>query len=385
MQRLFSRRASFAALVVTAAVVVAGCGSSSSHSSSGGSKATSSTPASTGTSTSSATSSVAADFTKYQTPTGLEGLPKIGKPIPTGKTIDFVICGPAECVPPATDFTQAAKLLGWTVKTINGGIDPASNQAAMAQTVRDHPSAVIFEGLDSAVFQPQLAQLKAAHIPIIAWQTTDKTVIPTNLTIPGPSHYALVTKMMAVAAMQAANGKPNIGFIAVPAFPIYANTIDPQFKAAMKALCASCPVHEYDMPVTSLGKDATARAVNFVRANPGINVLIMDQDSVSLGLQAQLASAGLSNVKDIGLYPSAANLPNLTSGAEFALIPDPYLEMAYLDADALARIFTGQSPAPDIATTAPAAIWTKSNVPSTTELKATLPSYLATFKALWGK
>ena len=326
-----------------------------------------------------------ADFKKFETPQGLQGLPKIGKPIPKGKKIDFVICGPAECVPPSTDFTTAAKRLGWSVKTIDAGIDPASAQSAMAETVRDHPNAVIYEGIDSAVFQPQLKQLKSMHIPVIAWQTTDPTKIPTNMTIPGPSHYKLVTKMMAAAAMVAAGGKPDVAFIAVPAFPIYKNTIDPEFKAAMKSYCPSCQVHEYDMPVASLGKDATQRAVNFVRANPGVNVLINDQDSVALGLKGQLAGAGVSNVKIIGLYPSAANLPNLTDGNEFALIPDPYLEMAYLDADALARIFTGQSPKPDITTTAPASIWTKSNVPSTKTLKATLPNYLSIFTKLWNK
>jgi ribose transport system substrate-binding protein len=140
------------------------------------------------------------------------------------------------------------------------------------------------------------------------------------------------------------------------------------------------------MPVASLGVDATARAVNFVRANPGINVLVMDgQDSVSLGLKAQLAAAGLSNIKDIGVYPGTGNLPNLASGAEFALIPDPFVEMGFLDADALARLFTGQSPLPDMQTTTPAVIWTNSNLPSATTQAPTVANYLATFKALWGK
>lgn len=384
-------RTTAVALAVLGALAVAGCGSSSNSSSSSGSAssagssgASSSTSSGSG-STNSGLAQAQADFKTFQTPQGLEGLTKIGKPIPSGKSVDFVICGPAECVPPGTDFTTAATILGWHVKVINGGIDPGSNKAAMDQAIRDHPDAVIYEGLDSSVFQPELATLKSSHIPTIAWQTSDKSDPPDFLVIPGPSHYKLATKMMAAAVMVATNGKPDVGFIAVPAFPIYANVIDPEFKAAVKSYCSSCQVHEYDMPVPSLGKDATARAVNFVRANPGINVLVMDQDSVSLGLQAQLNGAGLSNVKDIGLYPSAANLPNVASGAEFALIPDPYIEMAFLDADALARIFTGQSPSPDVQTTAPAVIWTKSNLPSTSTLMPTIPDAAARFKALWGK
>lgn len=386
MKKWCGGRALIVALVIAVAGIVAGCGSSKSgststaSSSSGGSSSSSSSGSASG-----GLAQAQADFQKYQTPTGLEGLTKIGKTIPSGKSVDFVICGPAECVPPATDFTQAATILGWHVKTIDGGIDPGSNKAAMDEAVRDHPSAVIYEGLDSSVFQPEIATLKSDKIPVIAWQTTDTPAPPNFLVIPGGSHYKLVTKMMAAAAMVATNGKPDVGFIAVPAFPIYANEIDPEFKAAVKSYCSSCQVHEYDMPVPALGKNATSLAVNFVRANPGINVLVMDQDVVSLGLKAALAGAGLSSVKDVGLYGSAANLPNVADGAEFALVPDPYVEMAYLDADALARLFTGQNPVEDMNTTAPAVIWTKSNLPSTTTLEPNLPSYKSIFLSLWGK
>jgi ribose transport system substrate-binding protein len=373
-----------APLFVCAALLIAACGSSSNTTSSSSQSSNSSGSSSSGTSSAGYTQAQA-DFKTFQTAQGLQGLTPVGKPIPSGKTIDFVVCGPAECLSPSTDFTKAATTLGWHVKVINGGLDPASNQAAMTQAVRDHPDAVIFEGLDSAVFQPQLAQLQAAKIPVIAWQTTDTPHPPNFLVIPGPTHYDLVTKMMAAAAMVATNGKPDVGFVSVPAFPIYPKMIDPKFKAAMKAYCPTCQIHEYPMPATALGKNATSLAVNFARSNSGINVLVMDQDSVSLGIGAQLKSAGLGSVKDIGLYPSSANLPNLTDGSEFALIPDPFLEMAYLDADALSRIFTGQSPVQDMTTTAPAAIWTKSNVPSTTTLAPTLSTYQSVFAKLWGK
>lgn len=379
MHTVFRRGIAPMSCVVLIAALTAGCG--------GTSAGLMNSPDRSARSAASGYAQAKADFKTYLSPQGLQGLTKIGKPIPTGKSIDFVICGPAECVPPATDFTQAATILGWHVKVIDAGIDPGSNIAAMQQTVRDHPAAVIYEGLASTVFQPQLAALKAAHIPVIAWQTTDTPKPPDFLVVPPATnqHYVLITKMAAAAAMVAGNGKPDVAAVIIPGFPITA-VLKANFQSAFRAYCPTCKLKFDPLPVASLGSNDTSLVVNFVRANPGINVVVMDgNDTPSLGLKAALAGAGLDNIKDVGIYPSAANLPNLASGAEFALIPDPFLEMGYLDADALARIFTGQSPAVDMKTTAPAVIWTKNNVPSLTHQAPTVADTKAIFEKLWGK
>jgi len=214
----------------------------------------------------------------------------------------------------------------------------------MEQTIRDRPDAVVYEGLDSSVFQRQLDRLRDMDIPVIAWQTTDEPELPGFYVIPGPSHYDLLVKAAAAAAVVAGEGEANVGHIAVPTFPIYANTIDPGFERELGNYCPDCEYTKFDMPVTSIGRDSAARIVNFLRGNPDINVLVHDQDATALGLDAALRGAGITDVRNVGIYPTEANLPNLESGAEFALLPDPFYEMAYLVVDSLARVFTGGSP-----------------------------------------
>jgi ABC-type sugar transport system substrate-binding protein len=374
-------RLAIAPALAALALIVAACGSSSD--SSGGSTSASTTASSTG---SAGYKQAQTDYKQFQTAQGLTDVPAIGKAVPKGKTIDFVTCGPAACLPPATFTKEAAAKLGWNVKVINGGLDPESNKNAMAQAVKDSPDAVVFEGLDSSVFQAELKQLKAKKIPTIGWQTTDAPSLPDLYVIPGPSHYPLLAKAAAASAMVAGAGKPVIGHIAVPTFPIYKNTIDPEFNKAVKAYCPDCKVKTFDMPVTSIGKDSATRIVNFLRSNNDINVLVHDQDATALGLAPALKGASITGIKNVGIYPTAANLPNLADGSEDTLLPDPFHEMGYLVVDSLARSFTGGSPQQSIDLTAPVAAWTKDNAPQAegNQLPASQPGFEQLFLKAWG-
>jgi ribose transport system substrate-binding protein len=377
--------------LAVASLALAACGSSGDDDSgstgtAGGASTSSATTSGSESDASAGMQQAEADFKKFQTAQGLEDVPPIGKEIPKGKKIDFVICGPAACQPPAQFTKEAAEKLGWSVKVINGGLTPEDNKAAMAQAVRDKPDAVVFEGLDSSVFQGELKQLKDAGIPTVGWQTTDTPALPDFYVIPGPSHYDLLTKAAAAAAIVAGNDKPVIGHIAVPTFPIYKNTIDPLFEKAVKEYCAEFDIKTFDMPVTSIGKDSATRIVNWLRSNQDVNVLVHDQDATALGLAPALKGAGISGIQNVGIYPTAANLPNLQDGSEFALLPDPFAEMGSLVVDSLARVFTDQSPEASVDLTAPVIIWTKDNAPQAegNSLPPAEPGFEQKFLDAWG-
>ncbi len=383
----------FSLLAVIAALAVAGCGSSSKESkpSTSANPSTTSTAAAT-SSSSAASSSVVAkaqeEFKKYEKPIGLENLPKIDKPIPTGKSIDFVICAPAACVPPARYTTELASILGWKTKTIDAGESPGAQQAAMQQTVTEKPSAVVIEGLATEILERQIDALKAEKVPVLLWQVAGaKEEIPRYYTIPGPTLYKEETKALAAASVVAGGEEAEIGLMAVPAFPIYAKTISPEFKEAVTSLCPKCKVDEYQLPVSSLGKNATSLITNYVRGHPGIKVVVNEQDVTSLGLEAALKGAGITDVKDIGLYATEANLPDLAAETEYAIVPDPYHEMAGLIVDSLARVYTGGSPKPDIETSPGVQLWTKTTVPAFSKgvEPPVISSYKTTFEKIWGK
>ncbi len=91
----------------------------------------------------------------------------VGKPIPKGKTIDFIQCGVPACKTEGELFESAAGELGWTIKSINAGTTPEEIKAAYDQAIKDEPDAVLGSGYPRSLFEPEIAELKAKNIPVI--------------------------------------------------------------------------------------------------------------------------------------------------------------------------------------------------------------------------
>src|SRR6185437_4617283 len=66
----------------------------------------------------------------------------IGKSIPTGKTLDWIVCGSPLCTVLTPPLAAAAKVLGWKVVAIPGGLTPETILDAWNQAVANHPDAV---------------------------------------------------------------------------------------------------------------------------------------------------------------------------------------------------------------------------------------------------
>jgi ribose transport system substrate-binding protein len=391
-----------ACLAVGMVVLLAACGSSSSStSSSSGGSTEEAAPAESESGESGETEPVdeseaesggdgyakaQADFKEFLKPATFESMPPVGKPIPEGKTIAFVMCGSPGCKALPELFEQAAKVLGWNVKVINGGLAPEEAQAAMKEAVRLEPDGVVNEGLPREFFVQQVNELKQKGIPLIDWQTVAESEPPDFVQIPGASFYPLVMKMAAASAMVATEGKPVVGHISVPAYPIFAK-MGELLPEALAEYCSACEIKTYEMPVTSIGKDSSTRIVNFLRANPDVNILIIDQNYIPLGLSASLKGAGLENVPTIQLFAGAQNVPEVKAGTMFAMIPDAYPEGMWLTADTFARIFVGEATEADEQATAPSQVWTDENVPQPEGelMPAVSTNYQEVFKEAWGK
>ena len=159
------RRALTAIVPVTALLTLAACGNGT-------------TPAADSTQAAApglpGLSAARAALAKYsERPATISVTQPVGKQIPKGKKIDFILCGVQSCKDLADFFTDAAGQLGWQVKQIATQGTPESVQAAYEQALRDKPDAVVASGFPRAVYAKQLAQLKAAGIPVIQSNADD--------------------------------------------------------------------------------------------------------------------------------------------------------------------------------------------------------------------
>ncbi|UUU37324.1 substrate-binding domain-containing protein [Streptomyces sp. CA-210063] len=106
--------------------------------------------------------------------------PTTGPTAVTDKTIVYVaqtmtnpgVAGAAEGV------REAARVIGWTVRVIDGGGTPAGIQAAMSEAVALRPSGIVIGGFDPNATSQQVARADEAGIPLIGWHA---------VAAPGPS------------------------------------------------------------------------------------------------------------------------------------------------------------------------------------------------------
>jgi ribose transport system substrate-binding protein len=99
----------------------------------------------------------------------------------------------------ANGVRDAARVIGWDVRVIDGGGTPAGIQAAMGEAVALKPSGIVIGGFDPDSTSQQVARADADGIPLIGWHA---------LPSPGPSRHPrlftnVTTRVEDVAAISA--------------------------------------------------------------------------------------------------------------------------------------------------------------------------------------
>jgi ribose transport system substrate-binding protein len=354
------RRAITATLPVTALLALAACGT-------GTTPAADSTQA--GAPGSPGLTAARAALAKYsERPATISVTEPVGKAIPKGKKIDFILCGVQSCKDLAGFFTEAAKELGWQVKQISTQGTPESVQAAYEQAVRDKPDAVVASGFPRAVYAKQLAQLKAAGIPVIQSNADDVTGDGISLLKNGPKDVGVQGEMLASWVVSNSGAKADTVYFDLPAYTILKPVKD-SFAAKYKEWCDGCALDNVDVPITAVGKDMPDRVVSYLRSHPKVTHVVFSLGLLNVGVPAALKTAGITGKHIV-----------VTDGA-MALNSH---ETAWLQADALARHFTGQSMAVGQKAALPNMLVTKDNLPSADGDFPIVEDYKKQFKALWG-
>ncbi|RLV10434.1 sugar ABC transporter substrate-binding protein [Streptomyces griseocarneus] len=78
----------------------------------------------------------------------------------------------------AKGVREAAGVIGWDVRVIDGQGTPAGLQGAFGQAVALHPSGIVVGGFDPLLTSQQLARARAEDIPVVGWHAVAS---------PGPS------------------------------------------------------------------------------------------------------------------------------------------------------------------------------------------------------
>ena len=206
----------------------------------------------------------------------------------------------------------------------------------------------------------------------------------------GAEGQAALARVIGAKAVADLGGSGELGVIGLQGYKIVQD-YDAGFYSEVKQTCPACTIKETDLPLTSLGTSDGTDIVNFLRANPGIKGLLLGYDGLGSDLYTAAKSAGITLPKVYSIATIPTGVQAALAGELTATVPVDYADLGWRDADALARIFTGQTASAlsqDVIYERPV-IWSTQyhDVPSVagSAFPAVVTNYQAEYEKLWGR
>jgi ribose transport system substrate-binding protein len=377
------------AAVMAVLLAAAACGSSGSTS---GTSSTGST-SSTGAAATQATGSPALKQLQAKVDASLKAPTGIGLQTPltskpaAGKSIVGLLTPLAVAQTESNAQAQAAKMLGWSYRTVQEGTGPQDPAQALNAAIVLRPSGIIYYGTPRQPMASALTKAQAAGIPVVATAQVDPLAPPiiANNSNSGPQLSVLGSGVADYVAVNS-DLKASVALVTLPSYPVLAS-FDTGFTKELSSVCPSCSVTQLPQQLTDIGTSTPTAVVNAIRRNPNIKYVIFDTGSVATGVEDALKAAGLGSVVVGGESPDSDAIQQMKSGSNqaWAALSIPIAGFQLMDA--LARHFDGDSLTPVTQETPPWQILTSSNIGSAVldgkDNYVGYANYVAAFAKLW--
>jgi ribose transport system substrate-binding protein len=376
------------ALLAMLVTVVAACGSSSSSSSttseaSSGTEGTSSGgTAEPAASTSTGGETGFADrAAKYKQP--ITEFPGPTAPVtpPTGKKIVAITCSSqgAGCVRAAEGATEAGKVLGWQVTTIDGQGTPNAWNAAILNAISSHADGIVLAAVPPPLVGDALAKAKAAGIPVV------EVFEP----VPAGEAFASVNidhheQGEAIADWVADDSEEKAQVLVVEDTEFETLTERVEGFEEELSKCSGCKVVEHvNSQIGTMANTVPSAVASALQSHPEINYVVSPFDSNAIFASQGVQQAGKEGqVKVVGYEGDPQAVSTIREGGiEVATAADPAEWMGWQAVDALGRAMTGQK-AED--TPVPWKVIDATNLPPNDTWTGDI-DYQAEFEKLWGK
>ncbi|MFD9408116.1 substrate-binding domain-containing protein [Streptomyces sp. NPDC059989] len=315
--------------------------------------------------------------------------PTSGPPAASDKTIVYVaqtmtnpgVAGVAKGV------EEAAKVIGWDVRVIDGEGTPAGIQAALSQAITLKPSGIVIGGFDPRLTSQQVERARAARIPLIGWHAVDA---------PGPSENPelftnITTRVEDVAKISAdwiiarSQGRAGVVLFTDDSIPFAKNKAELIKKEL--AGCSGVRLLTYENIPIPDASNRTPQAVSSLVSrfqdewtdSVAINDLYFADAAPALRAAGRPGSGPPFNIGAGDGDPSA--FQRINSGQfQAATVPEPLSQQGWQIIDEFNRAFAGQ-PAGDYV--APVHIATADNSSGATSWDPS--GYREAYRKIWGR
>ncbi|MGI5193734.1 substrate-binding domain-containing protein [Streptomyces sp. CA-288835] len=315
--------------------------------------------------------------------------PTSGPTAVSGRTIVYVaqtmtnpgVAGTAKGV------REAARVIGWNVRVIDGGGTPAGIQAAMSAAVALRPSGIVIGGFDPDSTSQQVARANAAGIPLIGWHAVAS---------PGPSQRPklftnVTTRVEDVARISAqwvisrSNGRAGVVLITDASIPFAKNKSDLISKEL--ATCSGVKLlSQENIPIPD-ASSRTPREISSLLArfqnewtySIAINDLYFADAAPAFRAAGKKGSGPPFNIGAGDGDPSAFQRIN-SEQFQAATVPEPLSLQGWQIVDEFNRAFAGR---PASGYVAPVHLTTAANSAGATTWDPS--GYREAYRKIWGK
>ncbi|WP_035839535.1 substrate-binding domain-containing protein [Kitasatospora azatica] len=306
-----------------------------------------------------------------------------------GKTITYVaqtmtnpgVAGVAKGV------IEAANVIGWSVRVIDGQGTPVGIQAAFSQAIDLKSSGIVIGGFDPDLTAQQMAQANAAHIPLVGWHAVAS---------PGPSKNPMlfsnvttsvgdVSKISADWIIAESNGNAGVVAFTDDSIPFAKNKSE--LIRNELATCPSVTLLAYEnIPIPDASSRTPQEVSSLVARFPGqwtysvaINDLYFADAAPALRAAGKQGRGAPFNIGAGDGDPSA--FQRINSGEfQAATVPEPLSEQGWQIVDEFNRAFSGD---PASGYVAPVHIATAANSNGATAWDP--PGYREAYRKIWGR
>ncbi|QTZ95201.1 substrate-binding domain-containing protein [Streptomyces auratus] len=286
----------------------------------------------------------------------------------------------------AQGVQEAAKIVGWHARTLNGQGTPAGQRAAFKEALHLRPDGIVISGFDPGVAPDEVKKANVAGIPLIGWHANpapgpnDDPKLFSNVT----TRVEDVAKISADWIIARSNGRAGVVLFTDATVPFAKHKSDLIKKEL--ATCSGTKLLSYtNMPIPQVN----SRAIGEVRSlmsrfgrkwtySAAINDLYFQHAAPALRAAGKDGAGAPFNIGAGDGDPSAFQRVN---GKQFqaATVPEPLSEQGWQIVDEFNRAFTG---AKDSGYVAPVHIATSAN--SGGALSWDSEGYRQAYRKIWG-
>ncbi|HEY4224905.1 MAG TPA: sugar ABC transporter substrate-binding protein [Pseudolysinimonas sp.] len=234
---------------------------------------------------------------------------------------------------------------------------------------------------------PQLAELKAAGIPVVVPHQYDPTMDkPDNITAFQYAPFLDAANLMADQAIVDTKGKADTLVITTNESPPSKPMAD-SIRAEYKKHCPDCSITEVNVPVADWGSKMQSEVQTALLRDPKMNYIITIFDSATQFVVPGVAAAGKTGQVGIATFNNTPFvLTNVQKGVVNMDVGESITWIGYSSMDQVLRILSGVKPAKD--ESAALRVFTKENAdvlgdPADNE-KGYDSSYIDAYEKLWG-